>query len=1163
MDEENEQQEKNQQDSFFKQQGNKAKDKLKDDIKKKSKGLLKKFFKLLPLPAKLAIIGIILGICSPIIIALIWYAVEDDAEESTNNAKTQSIQTSYYASATTGTTTGTATGTATDTDTSSTNKVAVTMNANNNGLEFSYNNDIDYLESVRKDLINQVINSPADFTDFELAVLGALMENGANLDSYTVDELRCLPVFVKAEACTKNLDLRPNSEKFEGSTDYTSDNYVPQTIENLQDNEVPGTILVKRTNTNGTITWLEYVDKTTFDGLVSAGDITAIDKFTINDNGNLVCATWDNITVTVEGDYPDKLPDEQRTAEMNTNFIDSKEINYTQLIEQYTMPFEFLNQLLVITREPDFCNELVNYVLNSKIIINLQEEETITVTTEENTYDIHYREEKNIDYDFTPNIESKTDYLIRTKNGNVTINDNETDCTTDDEGNACTVYTNEKTTNPVIITTTYTEHTYVLEILEAQTWIADYKKEYTTQPAVTNETIKDASVENLGTYQAEQENILQDEQEIIKDTHAQKFKELKETHYRAKVAIPEVTVKKVSTTSSSSSSTNSNSTSTSQSTPAPGPAPIVTPGPQATTNNNSTNSVAWKIDVKDVGVKFNTSIDISKTYTSLPAEFNITTIETQDLIGGITFTYSRNTNNTYSLKSTNREEVLKCNINKLSIKPFTKINTTTVTNQTVTKYPSDPTPVINVDIFAIDENENYEKFLAAYDNSKGAQNQIESADVLLYEMMEENQSTEQFVEQVKLLLKIYKTGSLDNIDLTEFKKLFLVEPYEFISSSSAGNISLTTPILSREDFIKAMEEYNGGTDYNNNFKSIAGEIYDLGIKYGVNPELIVTMARKESSFKPAGGQNYWGLDTPNGASVAYYATFEDGVKRLAEVFKTYMPGGSMASLISQRKNERSAANCNTNGYGDPGTLKGMLSVYSDLCGSDTKHRDGSWGSGGNIYLKKIYGAEFAQKCGNVHKIGVDDYTIQEKSDYTAWLYENQIDYWNDIFGKYGSIASGEGLLSEAQEIWEIISKSGSGYTYGGSSVPCTNKKIDCSSFVSWVLLEYGYTEFQGGQTTTLVFYNTNWNKKYGWEEIHLAPGENPTSKLQPGDIYVRYSSGKGHVCIVSEVKNGTVYGYDCGATDHWENKNGSIYDVTWFMNDNRPGKIIRVTPPQS
>ena len=169
--------------------------------------------------------------------------------------------------------------------------------------------------------------------------------------------------------------------------------------------------------------------------------------------------------------------------------------------------------------------------------------------------------------------------------------------------------------------------------------------------------------------------------------------------------------------------------------------------------------------------------------------------------------------------------------------------------------------------------------------------------------------------------------------------------------------------------------------------------------------------------------------------------------------------------------------------------------------------------------------------------------------------------YNVDYKKSGSVKTDGDFLKTAERVWaDVYSRF---TTYGGSyNIPPTGKTIDCSAFVSWVLYEYGYTEEFNHQHVTQTFYLTNWNEKYGWEEIKVAAGEDVTSKLQPGDILVRDpGNNKGHMNITATNNNGTILAYDCGASSNWKNSGGGPVDKTRFAkSDSRPGKIIRVTP---
>ena len=392
----------------------------------------------------------------------------------------------------------------------------------------------------------------------------------------------------------------------------------------------------------------------------------------------------------------------------------------------------------------------------------------------------------------------------------------------------------------------------------------------------------------------------------------------------------------------------------------------------------------------------------------------------------------------------------------------------------------------------------------------------------LFDILEQNPRTAEKIELTKYLL--YRaTGKDFGVKEFDYSK-YQENDFNSLKAGSV-DISLYKSLLDRETFIKALDEHaskTGNVHFIKNFQKRAGDIYDWGVKYDINPELIVTMALKESGYKASGNnQNFWGLGTPNGKELAYVGSFEEGVKQLASSFEKYGENSSTwhKQAIEQRRDERAAADCNSNGYGDPGTLKGMLSIYSDLCGENTKHREGNAGDGGNYYMKVIYGDEFNAKCGSVHQIGVTDYTIQEKADYTAWLYEKQLQYWQTIFGNYATLGGGGTVVDEAIKLHQYLRTNGYYYVQAGVSVPNLNgRTIDCSSFVTWVLVNAKVEGFTEGmyQRKSGDFYSNN----MGWATVSV-------NDAQPGDILV-YS---GHVEIVAanDPNSDRFKVYNCGS----------------------------------
>lgn len=160
--------------------------------------------------------------------------------------------------------------------------------------------------------------------------------------------------------------------------------------------------------------------------------------------------------------------------------------------------------------------------------------------------------------------------------------------------------------------------------------------------------------------------------------------------------------------------------------------------------------------------------------------------------------------------------------------------------------------------------------------------------------------------------------------------------------------------------------------------------------------------------------------------------------------------------------------------------------------------------------------------------------------------------------------SSSDFLETARSVWKRVVLGDTHFVYGNDNyVPPTGNQIDCSTYVDWVLLEYGYSDFGGTQKKTYYFMETNLNEKYGWEEVPIPHGSNPSNLVRPGDIVVRRESygDHGHMDIIESVEGGSVYGFDAGSS--WNIAHGQNPDrvnVDWFMQWNDKGKIIRVTP---
>ena len=121
-----------------------------------------------------------------------------------------------------------------------------------------------------------------------------------------------------------------------------------------------------------------------------------------------------------------------------------------------------------------------------------------------------------------------------------------------------------------------------------------------------------------------------------------------------------------------------------------------------------------------------------------------------------------------------------------------------------------------------------------------------------------------------------------------------------------------------------------------------------------------------------------------------------------------------------------------------------------------------------------------------------------------------------------------------------------GISTGNGSIPYPNgtNYTDCSAYVTWVLYEYGYTEFTTQKTSS--WFNGDGPKSKGWSVL-------PASSAQPGDILVT----SGHVEIY--VGDGT---YAAGCTDAIRReKSYSGISLSRIIDMGGFTKAIRVTKP--
>ena len=375
-------------------------DKLKKGSKDMAKQAMKKIFKKIIM----AIVTVILKVLLPmiiiaILIASFWNWIEGLTSKSSDDANAFSVD---YSSDVT--------------DETNPNRIVVDSNTVSENGAYSLNYEFEFkdeegnpyteeqiIEKIKEDLLEK--NNDLDLTQFsnsELKIIGTLMYNGLMVEQFNEEKLKAIVIFVKVDIATQSFDLRSSGEIGQEVS-----------LETLSDSdEVYGTIEAHRTkvkrDNDGNVTGyeevtLEYIPygdsetQGTFCYMVNQKDEEVINKFSIDEEGSLVVAKWSK--TTTENQYLDeagnelsdkdmeKIPEENLREEINETYITkSQPIEYKQYITKYTTPYGLLSDLLIVTDNVEFCKELAQQALNSKIVINVKEELTTTTTDTTSNY---------------------------------------------------------------------------------------------------------------------------------------------------------------------------------------------------------------------------------------------------------------------------------------------------------------------------------------------------------------------------------------------------------------------------------------------------------------------------------------------------------------------------------------------------------------------------------------------------------------------------------------------------------------------------------------------------------------------------------------------------------------------------------------------------------
>lgn len=185
-------------------------------------------------------------------------------------------------------------------------------------------------------------------------------------------------------------------------------------------------------------------------------------------NYSVVVATWEQIDTTVTSNDPGVEEKNTTQYEMTTT-----NINYGEMVEAYTMPFDLLWALLVVGEDKNFIFELTDLIYNSDIQITVHDNLTINTDIDE----WHYTEQTKAEVDAT---------IKASCNGKTAT------ATLSDKDHDPYAFSTYKTTKRVVTKT----NTLDIALTKANVWIVDYENKYTYNEATANTTTSEVKEED-------------------------------------------------------------------------------------------------------------------------------------------------------------------------------------------------------------------------------------------------------------------------------------------------------------------------------------------------------------------------------------------------------------------------------------------------------------------------------------------------------------------------------------------------------------------------------------------------------------------------------------------------------------------------------------------
>lgn len=331
-------------------------------------------------------------------------------------------------------------------------------------------------------------------------------------------------------------------------------------------------------------------------------------------------------------------------------------------------------------------------------------------------------------------------------------------------------------------------------------------------------------------------------------------------------------------------------------------------------------------------------------------------------------------------------------------------------------------------------------------------NRLENGAETFFKMLQKSSRTQELERIMRYVLYLYsgKSYGVTSLDMSVFNIT------NFTNISGIGSVSAFGTNLSREEFIAAVQAYNGGESYSK-LSNAAGDFYDIctSAEYNVNPCLAFAWACIETGYgESTPGNNLFGFAIYNGqSSGATYSSYGDSIRDFCGWVVNASTEGTDKYNYAYSTAQKYAT-VNSVFAGKPeNNAYAMFCIYmylgdTHLCnepdfdnpaGIEYYQSHGStWGSGGRIQIYSMYElggistGEYKIRCG--HSGATDLTSLQEKADYAQYCFEYRLRVAKTIFGNNCFLGEVGSIVEAAYMVADHFLNSGVEVHYAGNGV---------------------------------------------------------------------------------------------------------------------------------